>query len=82
MRVQVKLYATLREYAAPDNEIGASFEVQLIGNALEDLFKQLGFGMERAKIVMINGGSVVDLSTQLNEDDLVLIFPPVGGGVV
>jgi molybdopterin synthase sulfur carrier subunit len=80
MRVHVKLYATLREFAPPNNEIGSSFVVEFEGNTLGALVGHLGFEMDRAKIVMINGNRVFDMSTTLREDDLVVIFPPIGGG--
>lgn len=80
MRVTVKLYATLREYAPAGSEIGASFEVRFDGRTLSELIQHLGFEMGRAKIVMINGIRVLDMNTLLNEDDLIVIFPPVGGG--
>jgi molybdopterin synthase sulfur carrier subunit len=80
MKVHVKLYATLREYAPPNTEIGSSFEVQLEGNTIGELIGQLGFEIDRAKIVMVNGKRIFDMSTNLDEDDLVVIFPPIGGG--
>ncbi|TFG30002.1 MoaD/ThiS family protein [Candidatus Thorarchaeota archaeon] len=80
MRVQVKLYATLREYAPSDNEIGTSFDVELKGSTIEDLIKFFGFEFDKAKIIMVNGTRVFDLKIALNEDDLIVIFPPVGGG--
>jgi molybdopterin synthase sulfur carrier subunit len=80
MRVQVKLYATLREYAPPNTEIGASFIVEFDGSTLGELVQRLGFEIDRAKIVMINGNRVVDMNALVKEDDLVVIFPPIGGG--
>ena len=80
MRVLVKLYATLREYAPAGSEIGAAFEVRFDGRTLSELIQHLGFERDRAKIVMINGIRVLDVDATLNEDDLVVIFPPVGGG--
>jgi molybdopterin synthase sulfur carrier subunit len=80
MIVQVKLYATLREYAPPNTEIGEVFKVEFNGSTLQDLIQKLGFELDRAKIVMVNGNRVVDVKTSLNEDDLVVIFPPIGGG--
>ena len=80
MRVQVKLYATLREYSPLNTEIGASFEVEFDGSTIGELIHQLGFNIDRAKIVMINGSRVFDMKINLNEDDLVVIFPPIGGG--
>jgi len=80
MKVLVKLYATLREYAPPHTEIGASFQARFDGKTLSELIQHLGFELERAKIVMINGIRVLDMDAILNEDDLVVIFPPIGGG--
>jgi molybdopterin synthase sulfur carrier subunit len=80
MIVQVKLYATLREYAPLGSEIGEVFNVEFNGSTLQDLIQKLGFKLDRAKIVMVNGNRVVDVKTSLNEDDLVVIFPPIGGG--
>ncbi len=70
----------LRRYAPPDSELGEPFEVQLEGASLDALITQLGFKLDQAKIVMINGNRVTDLNTKLSENDLVVIFPPVGGG--
>jgi molybdopterin synthase sulfur carrier subunit len=80
MRVLVKLYATLREYAPPHTEIGEAFNVEFNGNTLQDLIQKLGFELDRAKIVMVNGNRILDVKTSLKEDDLVVIFPPIGGG--
>ena len=80
MRVHVKLYATLQRYAPPSTEIGQQFEVELDGTTIGNLIHHLGFKMDQAKIVMVNGNRVMDLDTELNESDLIVIFPPVGGG--
>ncbi len=80
LRVLVKLYATLREYAPADTEIGASFEVHTSGRTLRELIQHLGFELDEAKIVMINGIRVLDMDAVLIENDLIVIFPPVGGG--
>jgi molybdopterin synthase sulfur carrier subunit len=80
MKVHVKLYATLREFAPANTDIGSSFEVEVDGTTLEELIHQLGFDIDIAKIVMINGDRELDMSKELNENDLVVIFPPVGGG--
>ncbi|MBN2229360.1 MAG: MoaD/ThiS family protein [Candidatus Thorarchaeota archaeon] len=80
MRVSVKLYATLRRFAPLGTAIGDAFDVQLEGSTVSDLIQQLKIKIESAKIIMINGIRILDLHTRLNEDDLVVIFPPVGGG--
>lgn len=80
MKVQVKLYATLQRYAPSGTELGKSFELQFEGFTIGDLVSHLGFEIDQAKIVMVNGTRIIDMNTQLNDNDLVVIFPPVGGG--
>ena len=80
MKVLVKLYATLRRYAPEGTEIGEPFEVLLQGTTLNDLVSHLGFSMDQTKIVMVNGQRIVDMNHTLSDNDLIVIFPPVGGG--
>ncbi len=80
MEIQVKLYATLRQHAPSNTEIGEAFNVSFNGITLADLIEHLGIPQDRAKIIMINGNRVQDLKYSLNDNDLVVIFPPVGGG--
>jgi molybdopterin synthase sulfur carrier subunit len=80
MKVLVKLYATLRKFAPEGTEIGEPFEVVFQGTTLDDFVKHLGFSTNQAKIVMVNGERILDMNHTLADDDLVVIFPPVGGG--
>ncbi|MHA2380092.1 MAG: MoaD/ThiS family protein [Candidatus Thorarchaeota archaeon] len=80
MKVNVKLYATLQKLAPPDTRIGEAFTVELDGSTILELVEQLGIEEEQARIVMINGVRVDDMSQELKADDLVVIFPPIGGG--
>jgi molybdopterin converting factor small subunit len=80
MNVKVKLYATLRRFAPDGTAIGEAFRVNLQGSTLLDLIQSLGFSSEQAKIVMVNGQRVAEMDYNLVEDDLIVIFPPVGGG--
>ena len=80
MQVFVKLYATLKEYAPKGIEIGESFSVEFEGRTLMDLITSMGLKIEQTKIVMINGNRVTGLNHQLSVGDMVVIFPPVGGG--
>jgi molybdopterin synthase sulfur carrier subunit len=80
MIVIVKLYATLRRFAPEGSEIGAAFEVEYRGTTISGLIQQLGVSVDQAKIVMVNGQRVVDMGFKLKKNDLVVIFPPVGGG--
>ena len=80
MRVKVKLYATLRRFAPSGTNIGEEFDVKFQGTMINELIDSLGFPKEQAKIIMVNGQRVVDLTFRLSENDLVVIFPPIGGG--
>ncbi|MGY5862053.1 MAG: MoaD/ThiS family protein [Candidatus Thorarchaeota archaeon] len=80
MAVLVKLYATLRRFAPPDNELGEFFEVEFNGETISDLVEQLGFTQEQARIVFVNDNQTSDLSSTLKNGDRVVMFPQVGGG--
>ena len=78
--VNVKLYAGLRKFAPEDNELGDFFQIEMQGNTVDDLIKKLGIREVHVQIVMINGERAIDFDETLAEDDLVVIFPPIGGG--
>ena len=80
MTVLVKLYATLRQFAPPDNELGEFFEVEFNGTTISDLIEQLGLTQEQARIVFVNDSQTSDLSSTLVNGDRIVMFPPVGGG--
>lgn len=80
MRVYVKLYATLQRLAPKGTTLGESFEVDFQGDALSELLGRLSIKHEQAKIVMVNGQRVVSMDYNLSPGDLIVIFPPVGGG--
>ncbi len=80
MKIQVKLYATLQHYAPSGTELGKAFEIQFEGFTITDLIHHLGFKIDYAKIIMVNGTRTIEMDTQLHDNDLVVIFPPVGGG--
>jgi MoaD family protein len=82
----VKLYANLRKLAGT-NEVPITEAT--IGAVLNELVKRnppladviLENGRLRPHIVItLNGHNVVDLNVQVNEQDLVAIFPPIAGG--
>lgn len=80
MNINVKLYATLRKYAPSEIGLGEEFQISLSGHSISDLVKQLHIPSENGIIVMVNGIRVTKLDQQLKEKDLVVIFPPLGGG--
>lgn len=80
VRVDVKLYATLRCFAPEGTEIGESFPVEIDDGTVKQVLSKLGISEERAKIIMVNGVRVKDADAPLKEGDLLVVFPPVGGG--
>ncbi len=80
MKVDVKLYATLRSYAPMNLEIGESFPLELDIGSVDEVLSKLKIPSEKAKIIMINGIRVVDTSQLMKDGDLLVIFPPIGGG--
>lgn len=79
MRVEVRLFATLRKYL-PTKEIGEPSFVELDGQAkVSDLLARLGIPPGEAFVVMVNGRRQ-DLGWTLKDGDRIGIFPPVGGG--
>lgn len=74
MKVKVKLFATLRQ--------GREKELMIDlpqGATIKDLIEMLDLSKEEVAIIFINGRSK-ELHEVLQEDDMVSIFPPVGGG--
>ncbi|MFW9800079.1 MAG: MoaD/ThiS family protein [Candidatus Thorarchaeota archaeon] len=80
MMVNVKLYAALQKYAPSGTDVGEAFSVELESGTILELIEELGIEEELASIVMVNGIQVIDMNHALQVDDLVVIFPPIGGG--
>jgi len=81
IKVEVKLYASLRRYA-PQAAIGEPIIVQVDeGTSLKDLFAQLHLPEDEVRIVFANG-RLREEGYLLQDGDRVGIFPPIGGGVV
>jgi molybdopterin converting factor small subunit len=79
MEVQVKLFATLRDYL-PKNSDGKSCQMEIDETTnIEQIITQLKIPEEIPKIILVNGlqGS---MDQTLKEGDVVSIFPPVAGG--
>lgn len=74
MVVKVKLFATFREgrFKEKDMELPER-------TILRDLVKPLDFPEKPAKILLVNGIRVTE-DGQLNDGDVVAIFPMIAGG--
>ena len=82
----VKLFANLRRLAGTKE---LSITEATVGAMLNELVKRnpllgeviLENGMLRPHIVVtLNGHNVIDLNTQVTEQDVIAIFPPIAGG--
>ena len=74
MIITVKLFATLREY----NEKEFKYEVAS-GTTVRDVVRSLELPMDDIAIIMVNGRGK-DMAYELAADDVLALFPPVGGG--
>jgi len=79
MEIEVKLFATLREYL-PKGSSRFSCKMEIDGPIrIQDILSRLKLPEEIPKIILING--VHGKKEQILKDgDVVSIFPPVAGG--
>jgi molybdopterin converting factor small subunit len=74
VKIKVKLFATLR--------LGRGKEIELDikeGTTVEEVIKIVGIELKEIAIILRNGRDAA-LSTQLEDGDILSIFPAVGGG--
>ena len=77
MKVQISMYATLKQYA-PGNQ--GNFELILADRAtVKTLIERLKIPPTVQKVILINGRLVED-GTRLADGNQVTIFPPIEGG--
>ncbi|MGD8837457.1 MAG: MoaD/ThiS family protein [Desulfobacteraceae bacterium] len=79
MRLKVKLFSILREYA-PDYDPDTGLEVELASDALvSDLIHLLNIPSDKAPVVSCNG-RVMKADEPLRHGSVVHLFQPVAGG--
>jgi len=83
MKIKLRLYATLQKYLPPGT-INSETDMELPEAAtIPDALGVLAVPMSLPHIIFINGRHVLrpDFSTrQLQEGDILAIFPAIGGG--
>lgn len=80
MKITVKLFANLVQFSPNPTFSGAPFQMELSpGATLADVVQVLQLPEEEVKVLFVNG-IICELDRILNENDVVGIFPPVGGG--
>ena len=74
MHIKVRLFATLRE--GRQKEYTMEFPEKV---SASDIIDRLNINIRDVAILLING---IDhpLESELNDSDIVSVFPPVGGG--
>jgi molybdopterin converting factor small subunit len=72
--MEVRLFATLRE--SRDSKVHVQWYEGMDGHAL---LKSLGIDAEDVAVFLINGKHSKP-EALLNADDIIALFPPVGGG--
>jgi molybdopterin synthase sulfur carrier subunit len=79
MEIEVKLFATLRDYL-PKGSDRFSCKMEIDGKArVKDVLLKLKLPNEIPKIILVNGVHGKN-EQELKEGDVVSIFPPVAGG--
>lgn len=78
MKIEVKYYAWIRE------EVGEKETLEVDdGATVREIVKKLRekhAGLAGENFLIAVNGRTVDLDTCLNEGDVVVVFPPAGGG--
>ena len=80
MPINVKLYATFRKFAPPGTELGESFKIDIENKTISDVIDLLKIPKEKGVIVMVNGIRITNLNHLMRDNDLIVIFPVLGGG--
>ena len=79
IKVECRLYATLRKYA-PDYGLGEAMELELPnGTTLAELYELLKVPPDEVKRTFVSGLSKGP-SHPLSDGDRVALFPPIAGG--
>ena len=79
MVVEVRLYATLRQYSPPGSQNGIFSATIPSGADLSALLSSLAIDPAKVHLRMVNGVSA-ELGRILRENDRIGLSPPVGGG--
>jgi molybdopterin converting factor small subunit len=77
MKVQISMYATLKQYAPGGR---GNFELNLAtGATIKTLIERLKIPQNVERVILVNGRHAGD-GTRLADGDEVTVFPPIEGG--
>ena len=79
MKVEVRLFAQLREYLPPGAKGRRALVDVPTASNVRDVARCLGIPEDTAGVTLINGQQAGP-DTVLGENDVVSLFPPIAGG--
>ena len=79
MKVEIRLFANLAKLLPPGSQNKRATITVKKGATVEDLMDKLDIPQKVTNIIMVNGMHR-DRETELNEGDVVSVFPPIAGG--
>ncbi len=80
MNVEVRLFATLRDYLPPSgNRTAIQIEIS-DGASIADVINDLGIPAGLAHLVLLDGRHVPDRRRLLRDGCVLSIWPPIAGG--
>ena len=79
-KITIKLYGGLEQHIKDyHNQINYKLKLTSSNQKIIDVIKKLGIRKDRISLLLLNG-VIVDLNNKLKEDDILKIYPPLGGG--
>ena len=79
MKVEVRLFANLAKLLPPGSQKKRATVIVKKGTTVEELQDKLNIPPKITNIIMVNGVHR-KRETELNEGDVVSMFPPIAGG--
>ena len=79
MKVEIRLFANLAKLLPPGSQNKRATMTVRKGTTVDDLLDKLNIPPRITNIVMVNGVHR-DREAELNEGDVVSVFPPIAGG--
>jgi molybdopterin converting factor small subunit len=80
MTVEVRLFATLRQYLPPGSERARVRMEMPQGASIADVLARLGVPQDSAKLVLLDGRFEADRTRPLDDGVVLSVFPPIAGG--